>query len=57
MHSRSGNWCYNTNVNRNKLILKNIIFQKLKYRDYYNNHEEYMNLIDYKKLYEIIKYF
>ena len=44
-------------VNRNKLILKNIIFQKHKYRDYYNNHEEYMNLIDYKKLYEIIKYF
>jgi SAM-dependent methyltransferase len=42
-------------VNGNKLTLKNVIFKELKYRDYYYNHEEYMNLIDCKKLYEIIK--
>ena len=42
-------------ANGNKLTLKNVIFKELKYRDYYYNHEEYMNLIDCKKLYEIIK--
>ena len=41
--------------NKNILKLNNIKYKDLKYKDYYNNHEEYMNLIKYKKLYEIIK--
>ena len=40
--------------NKKKLTLDNIDFKKLKYKDYYINHEHYMNLIDHKEILKII---
>ena len=40
--------------NINRLILNNINFKKLKYKDYYLNHEQYMNLIQYHDIFKII---
>ena len=41
--------------NMNKLILNKDDFKKLKYKDYYQNHEQYMNLIDHRDIFKIIK--
>ena len=40
----------NSNFN---IDLKN--FKKLKFRDYYNNHNKYMNLVSHEKLEEIFE--
>ena len=41
--------------NKNKLILKVNNFKKLKYKDYYQNHEQYMNLIEHQNIFKIIE--
>ena len=38
--------------NRNRLILDKDDFKKLKYRDYYQNHEHYMNLIKHSDIFQ-----
>jgi len=41
--------------NRNPLILDLKNFKKLKFSDYYNNHNKYMNLVSHEKLEEIFE--
>ena len=41
-------------MNRNKLTLENIYFEKLTFKDYYMKHNLYMNLIKYENLSEIL---
>ena len=41
--------------NSNPLILDLKNFKKLKFRDYYNNHNKYMNLVSHEKLEEIFE--
>ena len=41
--------------NRNLLKIDNINFSKLKFKDYFYNYKEYMNLISYEELNSIIK--
>ena len=41
--------------NMNKLILNNNDFKGLKYKDYYQNHEQYMNLIEYHDIFKTIE--
>jgi hypothetical protein len=36
--------------NRNRLNINNTSFKKLKFADYYNNHQQYMNIIRYEEL-------
>ena len=38
--------------NRNRLILDKDDFKKLKYRDYYQNHKRYMNLIEHSDIFQ-----
>ena len=40
--------------NRNLLKLSNSNFKKLKFSDYYNNHQNFMNPIEYKYLFKIL---
>ena len=40
--------------NRNLLKLNNLNFKKLKFSDYYNNHKDFMNPIEYKNLLKIL---
>jgi len=41
--------------NMNKLILNNNDFKGLKYKDYYQNHEQYMNLIEHHDIFKTIE--
>ena len=41
--------------NRNQLNLSKDNFLKLCFKDYYENYKEYMNLISYSKLIELVK--
>ena len=41
--------------NRNLLKLKKNNFKKLKFRDYYNNHKDFMNLIEVSELDQILR--
>ena len=41
--------------NRNQLNLNKDNFLKLSFKDYYENYKEYMNLISYSKLLELVK--
>jgi hypothetical protein len=40
--------------NRNNLQLKTTNFKKLKYKDYFNQHDDFMNPIDYLDLLKVI---
>ena len=40
--------------NRNLLKLKNLDFKRLKFSEYYNNHKNFMNPIEYKYLFKIL---
>jgi hypothetical protein len=41
--------------NMNKLILNKSDFRRLKYKDYYQNHEQYMNLIEHHDIFKTIE--
>ena len=41
--------------NKNKLIINREDFKKLKYKDYYQNHEQYMNLIEHHNIFKTIE--
>ena len=41
--------------NMNKLILNKCDFRRLKYKDYYQNHEQYMNLIEHHDIFKTIE--
>ena len=41
--------------NKNLLNLKIENFKKLKFYDYYNNHQNYMNIINHNELLNILK--
>ena len=41
--------------NMNKLILNKNVFKGLKYKDYYQNHEQYMNLIEHHDIIKTIE--
>jgi hypothetical protein len=41
--------------NMNKLILNKKYFKGLKYKDYYQNHEQYMNLIEHHDIFKTIE--
>lgn len=41
--------------NMNKLILNKSNFRRLRYKDYYQNHEQYMNLIEYHDIFKTIE--
>ena len=41
--------------NRNKLILNKSDFKGLKYKDYYQSHEQYMNLIEHHNIFKTIE--
>ena len=40
--------------NTNTLNIKTKNFKKLKFEDYYNNHDEFMRIISEKEIFEII---
>ena len=40
--------------NRNLLKLENLDFKRLKFSEYYNNHKNFMNPIEYKYLFKIL---
>ena len=44
----------NIKQNKKKLNIKTIDFKDLKFRDYYYNYKEYMNIIDYEELLKIL---
>lgn len=44
----------NIQQNKKKLNIETIDFKDLKFRDYYYNYKEYMNIIDYEKLLKIL---
>ena len=41
--------------NKNILNIYNKEFKKLKFKDFYNNYKEYMNIIDYDQVFEYLK--
>ncbi len=41
--------------NRNRLNLKKVNFKKLKFADYYKNHQKYMNTIKYEELEKVFQ--
>lgn len=44
----------NIQQNKKKLNIETIDFKDLKFRDYYYNYKEYMNIIDYEELLKIL---
>ena len=41
--------------NKNRLIIDKTNFKNLKFADYYNNHNQYMNIIRYEELEKVLK--